>query len=261
MRPSCPGGALDGRNQASKAEKMTNRAVKKSKHPAKAQFAGSERQWLVDGPLTRPAHLIFAHGAGAPMTSPFLDRIAALLNSEHLTVHRFEFPYMAERSAGGGRRPAPRAETMVADYEDALSECRTRIGSRARLFIGGKSMGGRVACLAALQKGLPEIAGVVVIGFPLTPPGKPQATRGAILEALTQRTLIVQGTRDTFGGQDAFQSLRLPPFVQPHFIEDGDHDLRPRKASGRTHDEALQEASRAIAAFCAAEDDRDGQMR
>jgi predicted alpha/beta-hydrolase family hydrolase len=252
---------MSGNFNALKAEKMTDRTVKRTKQPATPQVPGRERRWLVDGPLTRPVHLIFAHGAGAPMTSPFLDRIAALLNSAQLTVHRFEFPYMAERSAGGRRRPAPRAETMVADYVDALSECRSRIGSKARLYIGGKSMGGRIACLAALQQELPEIAGVVVIGFPLTPPAKPQATRGAILEALTHPTLIVQGTRDTFGGRDAFQSLRLPRCVQLHFIEDGDHDLRPRKASGRTHDEALQEATRTIAAFCAAEDDRDGQMR
>jgi len=240
---------------------MTDRAAKKSKQPATVQLQGYGRRWLVDGPLTSPAHLILAHGAGAPMTSPFLDRIAELLQTAILSVHRFEFPYMAERNASGTRRPAPRAETLVADYLDAISECRSRIGHEARLFIGGKSMGGRIACLASLEKVLPEIAGVVVLGFPLTPPGKPQANRGSILEAMRHRTLIVQGTRDTFGGRDAFQPLRLPQPVCVHFIEDSDHDLRPRKAGGRTHDEALQEAARSIAAFCLAESQPDDQMR
>lgn len=205
--------------------------------------------WLMTGPVKRQTHYILAHGAGAGMTSPFLTRVAQLLDEGGATVHRFEFGYMAARTAEGGRRPAPRAETLVDEYLAAIVRCRARIGPRARLFIGGKSMGGRIACIASASAGDMKISGVAVLGFPLMPPGKPHALRARVIENLSMPALIVQGTRDAFGGAEAFAELRMPAHVRLHWIADGDHDLKPRKISGRTHDETLQDAAEALLGF------------
>lgn len=186
------------------------------------------------------------------MGSAFLDQMAALIDARGVTVHRFEFSYMAERSVGVTRRPAPRAESLVEEYLAAMDEVRTIIGGRARLFAGGKSMGGRIACLAAQRA--PSLAGVVVLGFPLAPPRKAGVTRAGVLETLSRPALIVQGTRDPFGGRAAFSAVSMPAAADVIWIEDGDHDLKPRKVSGLTHDKALQAAAEAIAGFCRRDD-------
>jgi hypothetical protein len=211
----------------------------------------AERRWLMTADAGARTHLILAHGAGAPMTSPFLSRMAGMIASKGVTVHRFDFPYMQARANGGPRCPPPRAETLVSDYCHAVAQCRARIGEQARLLIGGKSMGGRVACLAATDLAcVHSIAGIVVIGYPLVPPRQTGGNRGRIIQQLTIPTLIVQGTRDTFGGHAAFGALDLPENVHMRWIEDGDHDLKPRRSTGVTHDAALEEAAQAIADFC-----------
>jgi predicted alpha/beta-hydrolase family hydrolase len=236
-----------------KSLEVTDRPNKMTLTSVRATAAAKSRletgSWLVTGPVERQTHYILAHGAGAGMASPFLTRVAQLLDEGGATVHRFEFGYMAARTAGGGRRPAPRAETLVDEYLAAIAQCRARIGSRARLFIGGKSMGGRIACLASASVGDIRISGVAVLGFPLMPPGKPHASRARVIESLAIPALIVQGTRDAFGGTQAFADLRIPAHVRLHWIADGDHDLKPRKASGLTHDEALQDAAQALLGF------------
>jgi predicted alpha/beta-hydrolase family hydrolase len=238
---------------AGKNREVTDRPNKKTmtqvRATAEAKSRLETRSWLMTGPAERRTHFIFAHGAGAGMTSPFLTHITQLLNKGGATVHRFEFGYMAARSAGGGRRPAPRAETMVDEYLAAIAQCRALIAPGARLFIGGKSMGGRIACLASTGAGGIGISGVAVLGFPLVPPGKPNASRAHVIEKLTLPTLIVQGSRDPFGGAEAFADVRMPAHVRLHWIADGDHDLKLRKASGRTHDEALQDAAQALLRF------------
>jgi predicted alpha/beta-hydrolase family hydrolase len=183
------------------------------------------------------------------MAHAFLTRMAELIDDGGVTVHRFEFGYMAERTAGGSRRPAPRAESLVGEYLASIAVLRRCIGEGARLIAGGKSMGGRIACLAA-PDAAEAISGVAVIGFPLSPPRKPTQSRAPVILSLRCPTLIVQGTRDPFGGPDAFAGLRIPPCVQLQWIEDGDHDLKPRRASRRTHDQAMAEAARAIVGFC-----------
>jgi hypothetical protein len=205
---------------------------------------------LTTGAAGRSRHLLLAHGAGAPMTSPFLERLTRLLDERDITVHRFEFPYMAARRQGGTRRPPPRAETLTGAYREAIAACRSRLPAAARLFIGGKSMGGRVACLVA---GDPDVAaglgGVAVLGFPFHPPGRPDTSRTPALLAVKCPALVVQGTRDPFGGRIEIARERLPRSLRIHWIEDGDHDLAPRAASGRTHDQALREAADVVAAF------------
>lgn len=208
------------------------------------------RQWMVTGEIHRPLHIILTHGAGAAMDSIFMNEMAHLLAAKGLTVHRFEFTYMAARRIGGARRPPPRMDVLVSEYLDATADCRQRIGPEATLFIGGKSMGGRVACLAGEQSQPGDVAGIIVLGFPLTPPQKPNASRADVIERLNRPALIVQGTRDPFGGMDSFARLAIPENVAIHWVEDGDHDLKPRRSSGTNPADALELAARRIADFC-----------
>ena len=127
-----------------------------------------------DGRRDAASHLLFAHGAGAGMDSAFLVRIAKLLADAGLCVHRFEFAYMAARRDGGSRRPPPRAEKLSGEYEAAVAQVAKSLGKGQRLFIGGKSMGGRVASLVADALWTNRtIAGLVCVGYPFHPIGQP----------------------------------------------------------------------------------------
>lgn len=205
---------------------------------------------LTIGPLSRINHLILAHGAGAPMTSPFLTTISELLNKHEITVHRFEFPYMREQRLSGGRRPPPRVEALIENYLRAIHTCINKLPSAARLFIGGKSMGGRVATLvAALPEIKKNIEGLVLLGYPFHPPKKPKSLRTEALRDCEMVTLIVQGTRDPFGTQQEVLGYRLPKSVKLLWIEGGNHDLKPPASSKHSHQDALHETAYAIAAF------------
>lgn len=199
-----------------------------------------------DGRRDAASHLLFAHGAGAGMDSAFLVRIAKLLADAGLCVHRFEFAYMAARRIGGSRRPPPRAETLSGEYEAAVAQVTKSLGKGQRLFIGGKSMGGRVASLVADALWTKRtIAGLVCVGYPFHPVGQPAKLRTAHLQPLECPALIVQGTRDSFGTRDEVAGYGLPPAIRLHWIENGDHDL---KGAGRGVMEGVAET---IAAFAA----------
>lgn len=185
------------------------------------------------GPAKAETSLLLAPGAGAPMTSPWMGRMAGLLADSGLRVLRFDFGYMAAR-AQGVRRPPPKAETLVREYEAAVEAARSEARAR-RLVIGGKSLGGRVASLAAqslLDRGL--VSGLVCLGYPFHPPNKPEQLRTKHLAALTCPTLIVQGERDPFGGPSEVAGYDLAPAISVHWATDGDHDLSPRRSSGAT---------------------------
>ena len=207
---------------------------------------------LESGPAAGPCHLLLAHGAGAGITSPFLESLAELLAARGIHAVRFEFDYMAAWRTGGTRRPPPRAETLTGSYAATAAALRERIGKGARLFIGGKSLGGRVASLIANDAYLAgHISGCVCLGYPFHPPGKPEKLRTAHLAQITCPTLIVQGTRDPFGSQTEVENMRLAPAVGLHWIGDGDHDFGPRGASGYTRTGNLAAAADAVAAFVA----------
>lgn len=195
------------------------------------------------GPKAAKATLLFAHGAGAPMDAPWMEAFAGALGAAGIGVARFEFGYMAGRREGV-RKPPPRAETLMDEYVAAVDALR----ARGKLAIGGKSMGGRVASLVAMnlcQAG--RVAGLVCMGYPFHPPGKPAQLRTAHLASLAVPTLICQGTRDEVA------SYALSPAIAVHWLEDGDHDLRPRKAvSGRSFAQNLDEAVAAAARFVTA---------
>ena len=201
---------------------------------------------LVTGPTDAPT-LVLAHGAGAPMDSAWMNDMAGLLAVRGVRVVRFELPYMAARRSGK-RTPPPRADLSVDDYVAALDEVDA---AGHPLFIGGKSYGGRVASLAAdalTAEG--RIDGLVCLGYPFHPPEKPDAVRTAHLEHLATRTLIVQGTRDPLGSREEVADYMLSPAISVHWLDDGEHDFRPRKAiSGRTFRQNLEEAADTVAGF------------
>lgn len=205
---------------------------------------------LTEGPREARAHLLLAHGAGAAMTSPFLETMSGLLVTRGLCVIRFEFAYMAGRRVDGKRRPPPRAETLAGEYAAAVGAAERGVPDGGRLLIGGKSMGGRVASLLADElHRAGRIAGLVVLGYPFHPPGKPDALRTAHLERLACPTLVVQGERDPFGARAEIEGYRLAPVMTFHWAGDGDHDLGPRGGSGFTRKGNLTAAADAIAAF------------
>lgn len=186
---------------------------------------------LTVGPVKAPAHLVFSHGAGAGMSSVFLERLSALLADAGVCVHRFEFAYMAARRNGGSRRPPPRADRLTGEYEAAVAQIAKTVPGNSGLFIGGKSMGGRVASMIADSLWEKRtIAGLVCVGYPFHPPGKPDALRTAHLKLMTCPALIVQGTRDPFGGMDEVSTYGLSAAIDVAWIENGDHDF---KGAGR----------------------------
>jgi predicted alpha/beta-hydrolase family hydrolase len=198
---------------------------------------------LIDGPDAGPT-LVLAHGAGAAMDSPGMTEVAARIAARDVRVVRFEFAYMASRRIGV-RKPPPRADTLLDEYRAVLAE----VGGSP--VIGGRSMGGRVASMvAAADVAAGTVAGLACLSYPWHPPARPDQPRVAHLFDLQVPTLIVQGTRDPFGSPDEVAGYELPPAIELLWLEDGDHDLRPRKAvSGFTYAQHLDTAADAVAAF------------
>jgi predicted alpha/beta-hydrolase family hydrolase len=196
---------------------------------------------LIDGPRGAGRTIILAHGAGAAMDTDFMNAFARGLAKHGLQVVRFEFPYMAARRDTRQRRPP--------DREPVLRETWLRvIGSvkAENLFIGGKSMGGRIASLVADEA---EVAGLVCLGYPFHPTGKPEQLRVEHLKTIKTPTLIVQGERDPFGTRQEVAGYKLSKNVRIHWLVDGDHSFKPRKSSARTQDENWAEGVDAVAAF------------
>jgi len=187
--------------------------------------------------------IILAHGAGAGMDTPFMDAFATGLADRGFTVVRFNFPYMALRAEDGKKRPPDRAPKLLAAYEAAIEAVRTD----APLIIGGKSMGGRIASMLAAEKPSLGLSGLVCLGYPFHPPGKPEKLRTEHLPAIPAPTLIAQGERDPFGGTALVSTLDLPDGITLHWAADGNHDLSPRKASGHTAEGNWAAAMDAIA--------------
>jgi uncharacterized protein len=201
---------------------------------------------LTAGPADAAARFLCAHGAGAGMETAFLKAVAGLLAERGIATLRFEFSYMAARRHGGGRKPPPRAERLVAEYRAAVDA----VPPGAPLLIGGKSMGGRVASLLADELySASRIAGLACLGYPFHPPNKPDQLRTAHLLGLACPTLIVQGDRDPFGNRAEVEGYDLSRAIRIHWADDGDHDLGPRGGSGFTRKGNLAAAADAVATF------------
>jgi uncharacterized protein len=167
------------------------------------------------------AGLVLAHGAGAGQTSQFMVQAARGLASRGVTTATFDFPYME-----AGRKVPDRAPILEEAWRKAVAEMRTRIDDLP-LFIGGKSMGGRIASQVASQGSAAPLHGLVFLGYPLHPPGKPEQRRDAHLPAIKEPMLFVQGTRDAFGTAAEIQAL-LPRLQRATLreINGGDHSFK-----------------------------------
>jgi predicted alpha/beta-hydrolase family hydrolase len=201
--------------------------------------------FLIDGTDRAKHSILLAHGAGAPMDSPAMNAIAKSLAEVGFRVARFEFDYMASRRTSSGSKPPPRAETLKPEYVAAIAALK----ERGPLIIGGKSMGGRVASMIADER---HAAGLLCLGYPFHPVGKPTQLRTAHLAGLKTPTLIVQGTRDPFGTRQEVATYKLSKAIEILWLEDGDHDLRPRKAvSGFSLADHLKTMAAAAAGWAA----------
>lgn len=182
-----------------------------------------------------------AHGAGAGMDTPFMTFFAEGLAAAGFRVVRFEFPYMAQRRQTGKQRPPDREPLLRQTWLSVIEQ----LGAE-NLIIGGKSLGGRIASLVADEAG---VAGLVCLGYPFHPVGKPERLRVEHLRDLKTPTLIVQGERDAFGSKCELAAYELSTAIQVHWLPDGDHSFTPRKASGRTEERNWEEGVAAVVAI------------
>ena len=153
------------------------------------------------------------------MDHPFMNTVARGLAGEGIRVVRFEFPYMAARREAKKKGGAPYRQPVLLDTWRRVIE---EHGGGARVAIGGKSMGGRMATMIADEM---NVRGVVVFGYPFHPPGKPQQLRTAHLESMRTPALIVQGTRDEFGSRDEVAQYSLSKNIRIEWIEGANHSL------------------------------------
>lgn len=183
-------------------------------------------RFLIDGPEQARITILLAHGAGGAMDSSAMTASAKALAEAGFRVARFEFDYMASRRMSTSRKPPPRADKLKPEYIAAIDA----LDAKGPLIIGGKSMGGRVASMIGDELyASRRIAGLLCLGYPFHPQGEPDQLRTEHLAEIKTPTLIVQGTRDLFGSREEVLSYALSKNIEVLWLEDGDHDLRPRK--------------------------------
>jgi predicted alpha/beta-hydrolase family hydrolase len=185
--------------------------------------------------------LVLGHGAGANQTSPFMVSYAEALAARGIDTVTFNFAY----SEQGRRLPDPKSK-LEACWRAVIEAVRGRSRPSAERFaIGGKSMGGRIASQVAAS-GLDSLAGLVFLGYPLHPPGRPDRLRSAHLPAVKAPMLFVQGSRDAFGTPEELRPIiaGLQPSTELYVVEGGDHSFKvPRSAGVRQQNvhEAIQD--------------------
>jgi predicted alpha/beta-hydrolase family hydrolase len=197
---------------------------------------------LLERPRDARCLLVLAHGAGAGMRHPFMEAVSERLAQRRVASFRFQFPYMERGRRGPDRRPV-----LLAAVRAAVAAAAKEAGDLP-LLAGGKSMGGRMTSLAAAESPLPQVRGLVFLGFPLHPAGRPSAERGAHLSGVAHPMLFLQGTRDGLADLALLRSLcaELSPRATLRVLEGGDHSFHVLKRSGRTDAEALDELTDAV---------------
>jgi predicted alpha/beta-hydrolase family hydrolase len=193
---------------------------------------------VYSSPEARPvATLILAHGAGAPQSSAFMVDFARGMARRGCQAVTFNVPYTEQ-----GRRLPDRAPTLEACFRDVIAAIRARADlGTGPLVIGGKSMGGRIASHLAAQ-GLADLAGLVTLGYPLHPPGRPEQLRALHLARIRQPMLIVQGSRDAFGTPEELRPALVPlgATATLQVVEGGDHSFKVPKRGPITQEEVFE---------------------
>jgi len=197
------------------------------------------------GPKSSKKVFIFAHGAGAPMDSDWMNDISEMLKEHGIKTVRFEFPYMAERRETGKKRPPNPQKLLLETWREVIALYKDH-----DIYIGGKSMGGRMASLVADEE---KVKGLICLGFPFHAPGKfdPTDPKGRVehLKSIKTKTIILQGERDSMGNSEGVSQYTLSKKIKIHWLEDGDHSLKPRKRSGFTLEAHIEKACEIIAKF------------
>ena len=201
--------------------------------------------------LVRPADArllyVLAHGAGAGMRHPFLETISQRLAEREIATLRYQFPYMEQRA----RRPDPPAVAAAAVRAAVIEAARAAPG--LPLLAGGKSFGGRMTSTAQAGEPLAGVRGLVFLGFPLHPPGRPGNERAEHLTQVQIPMLFLQGTRDDFADLKLLRPVvkRLGTRATLHLVDGGDHSFKVLKKSGRTEADVMTELVGAIVEWAA----------
>jgi hypothetical protein len=200
------------------------------------------------------ALLVLAHGAGAGQRHPFMTAVARGLARRGVDVVTFDFPYMAQ-----GRKVPDRAPVLEQHFREVAAAAR-EWSTAPGLFVGGKSMGGRMATHLAAQ-GMAPLAGVVALGYPLHPPGKPGQLRSAHLPAIAVPVLVVQGEKDTFGTPDELRAAlaTMQARVTLHVVAGGDHSLAVGRGRGQSLDPVIDVISEWIRSTVSEPQRRDAE--
>jgi len=197
--------------------------------------------------------LLFAHGAGAGQESDFMRQFATSVVQAGIQLMTFDFTYMQRMNIEGRRRPPTKVEQLVTEmsawYESLLA------ATDQPIWVGGKSMGGRVASLLAAQR---QVPGVIIAGYPFHPPRSPDRLRLAHWGDVSAPSLIIQGERDPFGRRDEVVSYSLPANAKVEWLATGDHDFKPLRASGWDQSALIQQAARKAADFMLTHRDVNG---
>jgi len=196
-----------------------------------------------------PVVMVLAHGAGAPMDSPFMNLLAESLEEEGIASLRFEFPYMQKRREDGKKRPPDRQPGLLESYQQMVAQVRHELGPGTDVILGGKSMGGRMASILATDAAV-DVRAVVCYGYPFHPPGKPGRWRTDHLPDLVCPLLVLQGTRDPFGKPAELQARGPIDGIHTlEWLDGGDHDFRPPVRHPETQESLIRRAAALTRAF------------
>ena len=189
--------------------------------------------------------LVLAHGAGAGMRHPFMEKLAGELAGVGVTTLRYQFPYME------ARRRVPDAPAVLMATVVAAVRAAAEAAPGLPLLAGGKSMGGRMTSQAAAQRPLEGVRGLVFFGFPLHPPNRPGTKRADHLAKVAIPMLFLQGTRDTLADLTLLRPVctKLGSRATLHVIETADHSFHVLKKSGRSDPEVLRELAEKAASW------------
>lgn len=214
--------------------------------PIEMRFEVTQHTGKVSGLLLRPEEarwlLVLSHGAGAGMRHAFMEAIAERLASYGVATFRYQFPYMEQ---GGGRPDPP--PILLATVRAAVAEA-AGVAGDLPILAGGKSMGGRMTSMSAAKAPLSSVRGLVFLGFPLHPPGKPGVDRAEHLSKVTVPMLFLQGTRDKLAELELLHPVcaQLGERATLHVIDGADHSFHVLARSGRTDPQIIDELGRTV---------------